>query len=225
MGFEVVKHLDKDFHIACISWSDYDRFGCPSCGCDSAAGGGVSGGGAQLAVCRECGSNYVILADGLEKSSMGFNKDGGTVFSMRGELEESDDIVIPVRQKHPRHGTPKHAYIRPDVRPDGGGDFFNSRGIGIDTTPGCFCCGGEKKYYNNIAAFVESKQAGERIVEFFGGFGAWLDYREYEPDWIQVKIGACDEHLPNLKKLAELTEDDVITFDKVEVIKRMIDER
>ena len=221
MGFEAVKHLDKDFQINCISWSDFDQFGCPICGCDFAAAGWASCGGAQLAICGECRCNFVILSDGLEKSAMGFSKDGGIVFSMKGELEESDDVIIPIRQKHPRHGMPKHAYVKPDIRPDNGSDFFSVRGIGTDKTPGCFCCGGKKRYHNNIAAFVKSKQAGERIVKLFGEYGAWLDYREFEPDWIQVKIGACDKHLPNLEKLAELTSDGIITLDKVEKAKTL----
>jgi len=83
------------------------------------------------------------------------------------------------------------------------GVYFLSRGIGTDTTPGCFVCGGETKPwgYSNIAAFVNSKEAGEQCVAMFGGKGAWLDYRGHEPSWIQVKVGACDAHLPNLKVL------------------------
>lgn len=63
---------------------------------------------------------------------------------------------------------------------------------------------------NNIAAFVQCKEAGERVVAMFPQ-GAWLDYRDYEPDRVQVKIGACDKHLPNLQKLYELTREGVIT--------------
>ena len=74
---------------------------------------------------------------------------------------------------------------------------FKSRGIGLDTTPGCFICGGEKRLLNNISAFVLTKEDGELAVSWFEQ-GARLDYREREPNWIQVKIGACDQHLPNL---------------------------
>jgi hypothetical protein len=70
---------------------------------------------------------------------------------------------------------------------------FTSRGMGLDNTPGCFICGGEPHLYNNISGFVESKEAGERIVALFPK-GARLDYRPSEPKWIQVKIGACDKH-------------------------------
>ena len=81
--------------------------------------------------------------------------------------------------------------------------FFRSRGIGVDKC-NCFVC--EKhgpRYNNNISGFVKTKEDGLKIVNMFD-FGAHLDYREYEPDWIQVKIGACDKHLDNLKKLDEL---------------------
>ena len=69
---------------------------------------------------------------------------------------------------------------------------------------------------HNIAAFVASKDAGERIVAMFER-GAWLDYREYEPNWIQVKIGACDKHKQNLELLERLTieEKGFITADMV----------
>ena len=88
------------------------------------------------------------------------------------------------------------------------GIYFDSRGIGLDSGDFCIFCGKKQnKYYNNISGFVKSKLAGEAIVELFNNHkdtwygGAWLDYRKHEPSWIQVKITACDDHLPNLKKL------------------------
>lgn len=76
------------------------------------------------------------------------------------------------------------------------------RGIGKDFTPGCFVCGGDEGCYHNIAAFVSYREDGERAVALFAQ-GARLDYRENEPNWIQLKIGACDKHLPNLQSLEE----------------------
>lgn len=115
-------------------------------------------------------------------------------------------------QPHPRRGIPKHG--RPDKKPDGGGEFFRSRGIGLDLTPGCFVCGGEKVLRNNIAAFVQCKKSGKRVVALFSQ-GAWLDYRRHEPDRVQVKIGACVEHRPNLEKLDALTQDGIITTARI----------
>ena len=87
---------------------------------------------------------------------------------------------------------------------DVGGELFNSRGIGLDRTPGCFICGGDTRLCNNIAAFVSDKASGERVVAMFET-GAFLDYREYSPNWVQVKIGACKAHVANLERLSELT--------------------
>jgi hypothetical protein len=81
---------------------------------------------------------------------------------------------------------------------------FVSRGVGLDTTPGCFICGGGRAMRPNIAAFVASRQDGEAIVRLFGQ-GAWLDYRDFEPNWIQVKVGACQIHLGALERLHQIT--------------------
>ena len=67
---------------------------------------------------------------------------------------------------------------------------------------------------NNIAAFVQGKTAGERVVAMFKT-GARLDYRDYEPDRVQVKIGACNRHKANLERLDGLTSDGVLTQDMV----------
>jgi len=78
------------------------------------------------------------------------------------------------------------------------------RGIGADRSPGCFVCGVQQPLYSNFAAFVRTKAIGEQIVGMFL-YGAWLDYREFEPTWIQVKVGACDDHVPHLQLLSEET--------------------
>ena len=82
---------------------------------------------------------------------------------------------------------------------------FGPRGIGTDSVPCCFTCGkSEQEWYSNISAFVDSKENGEEIVIWFGG-RARLDFRPSEPNWIQLKVGSCEEHLPNLKFLYEKT--------------------
>ena len=89
------------------------------------------------------------------------------------------------------------------------GEYFASRGIGTDWTPGCFVCKTvekERTLHNNIAAFVESKKSGEDIVDMFGR-GAFLDFRPFEPNWVQVKVGACDKHKKNLESLHKLARD------------------
>lgn len=109
---------------------------------------------------------------------------------------------------HPRKGIPAHGAA--DRRPDCG-EYFSSRGLGMDGRLECFVCGGAPLMRDNIAAFVACRAAGERVVELFGG-KARLDYRDFEPDRVQVKVGACDEHKGNLEALHLSTSSDgVIT--------------
>lgn len=85
---------------------------------------------------------------------------------------------------------------------------FKCRGIGLDSIERCFVCGHETPHVTpNIAAFVESKGEGEKIVKYFYPGSARLDYREHEPEWIQVKIGACEDHKFCLEVLRKLTSD------------------
>jgi hypothetical protein len=82
---------------------------------------------------------------------------------------------------------------------------FRPRGIGLDSVPACFVCGEPLHGYSpNIAAFVRSKEEGEEIVSWFKG-RARLDYRPSEPNWIQVKLGCCDAHKPQLEQLYATT--------------------
>jgi hypothetical protein len=92
---------------------------------------------------------------------------------------------------------------------------WSVRGVGNDNCPGCFVCGGEKSLYNNISAYVSSKELGEKIVQFFEK-GAWLDYRKYEPNYLQVKVGACAKHLFNLQYLEKITKDGGISKEDVQ---------
>ena len=177
--------------VIAVSVAELREFGCPHCGYRSGYTP-VSGGGAAAWTCgsEECGKTCCILGEGVTRSPISF-----------GDFH-------PELQEHPRRGIPSHG--RSDKKPDGEGESFHSRGVGLDTTPGCFVCGGDKRLRKNIAAFIQCKEAGERIVAMFPQ-GARLDYRDFEPDRVQVKIGACDTHLPNLQKLHELTQNGVIT--------------
>jgi hypothetical protein len=93
---------------------------------------------------------------------------------------------------------------------------FSSRGIGQEWNLHCFVTGtppkGDVDLKPNIAAFVESRQAGERVVAMFNGL-ARLDYRPHEPNWIQVKVGVLPEHIDALRELDRLTREggDVIS--------------
>jgi len=101
------------------------------------------------------------------------------------------------------------------VEIEANGEYFDSRGIGLETI-GCFVCGAESATRANIAGFVKSKEAGKRIVSMFSQkVGAYLDLRPHEPTWIQVKIGACTKHRTNLKKLNDAVADNRITQEHV----------
>lgn len=166
-----------------ISYSDYLKYGCPLCGCDSAVGGNFSGHGTSDGTCRECGTNFVILADGQRKSGIGY----GT-----GRKDSNGETIFeyPELQKHPRKGTPWHKWVQPDPRPEYG-EYWNPRGIGYD-----------------LSGFVKSKQAGERLLaivkEVLGKEepASWLDWREYEPTWIQFKFQKEEFDLEKLENMA-----------------------
>ena len=93
------------------------------------------------------------------------------------------------------------------------GEKLAVRGIGLDEVPGCFVCGAiwrdeaarkaRNSYLSNISAFVKTKEVGEKIVAMFPR-GARLDFRPTEPDWIQVKIGACSAHYLLLDRLMRM---------------------
>lgn len=213
----------------CISGGDYESFGCPVCGFNPNIGiveikdackrwETTSSHGR----CSDCGTGFVLLADGATKSFIGFG----------GEGKES---VYPELQGHPRYGIKGHGVKdkTPDNNYPEGSEFFGSRGLGLDGGLKCFCCNSETidseghKYLNNISGFVRSREAGERVEAMFEGTAARLDFRKFEPTWIQVKIGACDEHKNNLETLHRLTElaGGVIHRDMINIAKQVTNEK
>lgn len=87
---------------------------------------------------------------------------------------------------------------------------FRTRGIGSEFGR-CFKCDCAQGLMSNISAFVDSKKNGEKVVKLFNSHGVYLDYREFEPNWIQVKILACNKHLPDLQSLNKAIFEGVIT--------------
>jgi hypothetical protein len=91
----------------------------------------------------------------------------------------------------------------PTASPSSPAVRWHPRGIGLDQTPGCLACPDSPDgLYGNLAAFVATKADGEAVVAMFA-HGARLDWREYEPEWIQVKVGACHRHQVLLERLRE----------------------
>lgn len=165
-----------------ISSSDFNKFGCPNCGCDIAIRGYVSGHGSALVICENCKLEYIILTDGLDISAIG--------------TQNGPKTEYPKRIEHPRKDIPKWKYEWPDPRPEEG-EYFSPRGVGYD-----------------LAGFVKSKAAGERIIELAkkvlnkSNIKSWLDYRPHEPKWIQVKF---QKEEFDLETLCELTKDGILT--------------
>lgn len=183
-----------------VSAEETKKHGCPYCGYRSGLSLILSGGTVVVA-CGECDGSFAVLAEGITRSKIGFGD------------------YYPELQPHPRKGTPAHG--TPDKQPDGGGEFFWSRGIGLDSCI-CFVCGSRDRdgegprMRNNIAAFVQCKASGERVVAMVEQ-GAWLDFRAHAPDRVQVKIGACDTHLPNLRQLNRLCSEGTIKPEMVAI--------
>ena len=81
---------------------------------------------------------------------------------------------------------------------------FIPRGIGTNKID-CFACGkhAESGFQHDMSAFVKDRGEGARSVRMFESVdsSAVLDYRNGEPNYVQVKVGACDDHKLNLEKL------------------------
>ncbi len=85
----------------------------------------------------------------------------------------------------------------------------------------CFVCGSSNGYriesdglhYDcagagqpDMASFVGSHANGLRVQALFveQGFYAFLDWRPREPNWVQLKLGACEKHVRYLSLLADM---------------------
>jgi hypothetical protein len=98
--------------------------------------------------------------------------------------------------------------VPPDDRPEIG-EYFSPRGVGYD-----------------LAGFVRTKQAGERVIEMFKkvigkNCGTWLDYRIHEPNWIQVKVQECDCNLEKLHNLI-IERKGIITEEMIKECKKCV---
>lgn len=87
--------------------------------------------------------------------------------------------------------------------------YFGPRGQGSNWLP-CMVCGPDapdaKDLRSDMASFVSSREKGLLAVAWFADAGlyAHLDYRDFEPNWVQVKVGACPAHVPLIERLMEL---------------------
>lgn len=80
-----------------------------------------------------------------------------------------------------------------DERPEGGGEYWSSRGA--------------SSY--DVSGFIKSKPAGERLLRMVKYIldtdepKTFLDYREFEPNWIQFKFSAEEFDVERLSDMAE----------------------
>lgn len=87
-----------------------------------------------------------------------------------------------------------------DERPEGGGEYWTSRGAGS----------------YDVSGFVKSKPAGERLLRMVKYIletdepKTFLDYREFEPNWIQFKFSADEFDVEKLDQMARAN-DNIIT--------------
>lgn len=168
-----------------INYLSFEKYGCPNCGCDSAKSGGFIAYGEQIVTCRHCNLEFYLMPDDtkISKVKIGTNR----------KASNNEDIMENIPQiSHPRKGVNKWHYELPDIRPDYG-EYWTPRGIGYD-----------------LAGFVKSKPAGERLLELVREIlniekpETWLDYRKSEPFYIQFKFSKNEF---NLEKLYDLTKD------------------
>lgn len=182
--------MNKENRMFAIHWEEYEKFGCPFCGC-SYSHSNFRYGNEVPATCGECGNKFMLLPDDMLVSSIGIG-------------DENDNIYHPEYIKHPRYGIEKHPYKAPDIRPETGGEYFTPRGVGYD-----------------LAGFVKSKEAGERIVAMFHLAlsrppKTYLDYRPSEPKWIQVKVQKEDADLEALNSMTKV--DGIITQEIINAV-------
>lgn len=87
-----------------------------------------------------------------------------------------------------------------DKRPEGGGEYWKSRGA--------------SQY--DVSGFVVSKPAGERLLRMVKYIletdepETFLDYREFEPNWIQFKFSAEEFDVEKLDQMAKAN-DNIVT--------------
>ena len=113
-----------------------------------------------------------------------------------GRLGMSCEIITETNGKYSQ----RLYYVAPDERPNEG-EYCTSRGVGYD-----------------LSCFVKSKLAGERILRMIKYIletdnpKSFLDYREYEPNWIQFKFKKEEFDLTLLDKLIKQN-NNVITLE------------
>lgn len=184
--------MENTDRIIAITYDDFLKYGCANCGCDVILQRDSFGG---IGTCEECGKKQMIFSAGRTKSRIGFRDDKTGV------------TYYPEVQEHPRKGIPWHPYIWPDPKPENGGEYWTSRGIGYD-----------------LSGFVKSKKAGERLLQMVKDVlgvenpKSWLDWRPHEPVWIQFKFQKEEFDLEKLNRMSH-ENNNILTLDILKACK------
>lgn len=106
------------------------------------------------------------------------------------------------------------------------GIIWNLRDPGYNSGIPCFVTGVKpykteclREVWPDLAGFVKTKKDGQAIVDLFDGF-ALLDYRESEPDWIQVKVSIDPPYIEALRALEKAVRDNDYMITR-EIIRRV----
>jgi len=83
-------------------------------------------------------------------------------------------------------------------------ESFWSTGVDQDSTSVCFICGDQDEKGFSTSSFVESFDAGERVVAMFTQGARIVHLSRGDYDLIRVIIGSCYEHRINLVWLSSL---------------------
>lgn len=223
-----------------ISDSDFQKFGCPSCGYRYA--NWYARGGGTLLRCNnaECYAVFVKFRDGMKELDKNYGFGG---------LEGEKGAFGRKLMRHPRRG--KRSWgKREDKTPDASGEFFKLGELfGINGSACCFVCrdmdySPEQKYIPDpddlvdggwhskqpmllhcCVATTSSENAAKRIREMFEK--AKLSVTLVSPGPIEpaefsdVRLAYCKKHLQNLEKLRKLTSSGVITKEIIRKVKAL----
>lgn len=95
-------------------------------------------------------------------------------------------------------------------------EYWSPRGVGFDHVPH-MVTGADATGRPNISGFVKGKDGGERVVAMFGGPKfARLDFRSFEPNYVQVKVGVDKGQEDVLERLMAACSDALLTRKKIQ---------
>lgn len=101
-------------------------------------------------------------------------------------------------------------------------ETYIPRGRGKNWGP-CMVCGKESSNAcSDLSAYVNGRTGGEHVVAMFKevGLTARLDYRDFEPNYVQVKVCVCEAHKGHLDVLwCETRLDKVVHADILEAVR------